>query len=260
MEKAVLAISKAQRCVIFTGAGMSKDSGIDTFRGGSGFWNGIFGNIALAYGGTPYGWSLTPGLVWSYFISNFYGPIAEAGPHNGFFALATLQKEKFKELDSFHVVTMNVDGYHQASGINASCVSEIHGTIRRYRCISCSNPIEIPNPLTSNPPKCSICQGYPRPDVTLFTEALPEAPWQKSCDIIRKMRKGDVMLVIGTSSVVYPAAYIPQFARDSGATIIEVNPETETPLKSMVDISIQGTALQILPELAKKIVDSDKDR
>merc|ERR1719189_2273701 len=96
-KAAVSAIAAARRCVVFSGAGASADSGIGTFRGAGGAWSGITGRLSLVWGGTPIGWRLTPGLVWSGFVTNFYGPIVEAKPHDGLFALAELQKHRLRD-------------------------------------------------------------------------------------------------------------------------------------------------------------------
>lgn len=255
MEKASNAIRSARRCMVFSGAGMSKDSGIDTFRGGKGLWNGLFGNIVLLYAGVPFGWNFTPGLVWRLFISNFYAPIAGATPHEGYYALNRLREARFSGLKCFHVATMNVDGFHQDSGVPESNVFEVHGTVRKFCCIQCRTSINIPDPIAvaSNPPRCE-CGGHPRPAATLFTESLPQKAWNGVETAVNQMTKGDVMLVVGTSSVVYPAAYIPQYASDRGVTIIEVNPDENTPIESLVDIKLKGTALDVLPELLKHVV------
>ena len=191
-------IHSAKRCVVFSGAGMSKDSGIDVFRGSgnSGFWNGIFGKFALIYGGTPFGWNWTPSYVWLYFINTFLAPIAAAEPHAGYYALFNMSTHASKPFD---VITMNVDGLHQASGFSEDHVIEVHGTLKRFRCISCANSISIPNPIsTSNtPPRCPLCKGFPRPDVTLFTESLPEVEWERAQQIISSLQPGDVMIIVG---------------------------------------------------------------
>jgi NAD-dependent SIR2 family protein deacetylase len=96
--------------------------GIDTFRGSGGLWSGLIGSTMLLYGGTPFGWNLTPGFTWSMFVRQFYTPIAAAKPHEGYFALNDISKKMFK--DEVHVITMNVDGLHQASGFSNSHVSE----------------------------------------------------------------------------------------------------------------------------------------
>lgn len=196
-------IAASNRCVVFSGAGMSKDSGIDVFRGtgNSGFWSGMLGKFALFYGGTPFGWNLTPGYVWSYFIDTFYAPIAVASPHKGYFALFHLSQLLKNEIE---IITMNVDGLHQASGYSEDHVCEVHGSLKRFRCIKCSAPITIPDPMAvaKSPPKCMICDGNPRPDVTLFTEALPEAAWAKAASLVQSMSNKDVMIIVGNEDNV----------------------------------------------------------
>ncbi len=130
---------------------------------------------------------------------------------------------------------MNVDGLHQLAGSNPDSVFEVHGTVRRFCCCKCRSPIIIPDPLLvkDNPPLCS-CGGYPRPDVTLFTEALPQEPWENAVDAVSLLRQEDVMIIVGTSSVVYPAASLPEMAKRRGCTLIEINPDDVTPLKQLV--------------------------
>jgi NAD-dependent deacetylase len=258
LEEAVRAILASKRCIVFTGAGMSADSGIDTFRsarGGNGFWSGLMGKAALLYGGTPLGWKVSPAYVWSQFIPMFLEPIYKAQPHEGYYALAELQRLCYRDHHSlFHVITMNVDGFHQQSGIDPFSVSEVHGTVRRFQCISCAKAIEIENPLetVSNPPRC-VCGGYPRPAVTLFFEGLPQGEWGQAVRAIRKLEPKDVVLVIGTSSVVYPAADLPEMGKNRGATVIEVNPDENTPLSSIVDIKLVGGAKDMLTALIAMI-------
>eukprot|EP01035_Chromulina_nebulosa_P019946 gene19946-25912_t len=233
-------ILKADRIVVFTGAGMSADSGIDTFRGSGGIWSGISGYFLLLYGGTPFGWNLTPSITWSMFIRSFYSNIINAKPHEGFYALTRLQTELFH--DNIEIITMNVDGLHQSSGFQSDLVYEVHGSIRRFRCSNCNSSIDIPN-VTTTAVKCPHCnRGYSRPDVTLFTESLPSDQWSKSIQAINKLTSSDVMLVIGTSSVVYPAAHLPNLAKKHGVTMIEVNPQEITPLHNLIDIHIKDKA------------------
>lgn len=200
IRNATQLIRSANKIVVYTGAGMSKDSGIDVFRGAgnSGFWSGLFGKFALVYGGTPLGWKLTPRYVWSYFITTFLAPIALAKPHAGHLALKSISDLLEKDMD---VITMNVDGLHQASGFREGSVCEVHGTLKRFRCILCATPIDIPDPMNEkeNPPTCARCNGYPRPDVTLFTEGLPGDAWSKASSLVTSLDKDDVMLMIGMS-------------------------------------------------------------
>eukprot|EP00927_Polykrikos_kofoidii_P039859 TRINITY_DN34164_c0_g2_i1.p1 TRINITY_DN34164_c0_g2~~TRINITY_DN34164_c0_g2_i1.p1 ORF type:complete len:264 (-),score=55.36 TRINITY_DN34164_c0_g2_i1:83-874(-) len=245
VEQAVEAIQHAKRCIVFSGAGASADSGIGTFRGEGGAWSGFTGAIKLAWGGTPFGWRWTPGLVWSRFVDEFYGPIAEAVPHDGLVALAELQQKRFGSRMSF--ITMNVDGLHQAAG--SEHVAEVHGSVKRFRCSSCDATAQPDLPLDpSNQPRCQVdhCGGRVRPDVTLFLESLPEDQFDAANEAIQSLSRGDVMLIVGTSSVVYPAADLPSVAKRRGATLIEFNLEMPTPLSSLVKIAVPGRAADTL--------------
>jgi NAD-dependent deacetylase len=166
-----------------------------------------------------------------------------------------MRREKFNE-GNFEVITMNVDGMHG----NEDYVHEVHGTVQRFRCIKCAHPIHISDVMESkaNPPKCGQCGGYPRPDVTLFTEALPQDEWLASLSAVRKLSEGDVLIIVGTSSVVYPAANLPVVAKRRGATLIEINPQENTPLADLVDIHLRGGAGDMLTDLADGVCKSAK--
>jgi NAD-dependent deacetylase len=210
---------------------MSADSGVATFRTSadgtpSGYWEGLRGKLALAAFGIPAGWSWFPETAWIKYLEEFYSPIANAAPNPGHFALAELEKIVTKEGKEFDIVTMNVDGYHQRAGNTK--VSEVHGTVTRHRCVKNGHPMDISQEYLSNfskkpIPKCAICNSTPRPDCVLFTESLPEDQWIEADRVSRRLKSRDVMIVIGTSSVVYPAASLPEIAAASGATIIECN-------------------------------------
>eukprot|EP00930_Biecheleria_cincta_P060301 TRINITY_DN45978_c0_g1_i1.p1 TRINITY_DN45978_c0_g1~~TRINITY_DN45978_c0_g1_i1.p1 ORF type:complete len:278 (-),score=33.30 TRINITY_DN45978_c0_g1_i1:23-856(-) len=251
VTSAVHAILAASRCVVFSGAGASADSGIGTFRGAGGAWSGITGTLALAWGGTPIGWRWTPGLVWSRFVKDFYGPIADAEPHDGLKALAQLQQQHFGA-SRMKFVTMNVDGLHQAAGSEE--VAEVHGSVMKFRCMKCEAPATVMPPLDARrQPRCQQddCSGRLRPDVTLFTESLPQEQWDAAYKAVRSLEQGDVMIVIGTSSVVYPAADLPAVAKRRRATLIEFNKDLPTPLSNLVDIAVCGRAVDML----RKVVD-----
>lgn len=251
MEEAVQALLRANRVIVFSGAGASADSGIGTFRGEGGAWSGFTGAIKLAWGGTPFGWRWTPGLVWSRFVSDFYGPIAAATPHDGLVALSELQRKRLGPRMSF--ITMNVDGLHQAAGSEG--VAEVHGSVTRFRCSSCEAPARPDLPLDpSNQPRCQGCGGRVRPDVTLFLEGLPEDQWDAATSAIASLSRGDVMLIVGTSSVVYPAANLPAMAKRRGAVLIEFNLELPTPLSNLVDITVAGRAAQTLRECVDRVL------
>lgn len=245
--RAAEVISRARRCVVFSGAGASADSGIGTFRGANGTWSGITGALYLAWGGTPIGWRLTPGLVWSRFVEIFYEPIAAARAHDGLVALAELQRQHFGGPQRMQFVTMNVDGLHQAAGSEA--VAEVHGSLARFCCMDCGAAASPELPLQPSPqPRCVLpdCKGRLRPDVTLFTESLPEDQWSTASRAVEALEEGDVMLVVGTSSVVYPAASLPSVAQQNGATLIEFNLELPTPISGLVHIAVPGKAAETL--------------
>jgi len=256
LDQAVAALCSARRCVVFSGAGASADSGIGTFRGTSGAWSGITGALALVWGGTPVGWRWTPGLVWSRFVEDFYGPIVAARPHDGHLALAELQQTMGSSAMRF--VTMNVDGLHQAAG--AQNVAEVHGSVRRFRCMACDVRVDPQLPLqASKQPRCE-CGGRVRPDVTLFTESLPDDQWEAAEEAVNALRRGDVMLIVGTSSVVYPAASLPEMAKARGATLIEFNLELPTPLSNLVDVAVQGRAAETLRACVDTVVRQGTNR
>jgi NAD-dependent deacetylase len=217
-----------------TGAGISAESGVPTFRGASGLWR-QFRPEQLA---TPEAFAQDPALVWKWYLWR-RRLIAEAEPNSGHHALAALEQAA----SGFSLVTQNVDGLHERAG-NRNIV-KLHGNIWRSRCLSCGSEnsderTEI-NPL---PPLCE-CGGILRPAVVWFGEGLPDGVWSAA---ERAVRSADVVLVIGTSAVVYPAAMLVPLAKQSGAKVIEVNPD-ETPASAIADASLRGPSGRILPEL-----------
>jgi NAD-dependent deacetylase len=158
---------------------------------------------------------------------------------------------------------MNVDGLHQASGSDPNHVHEIHGSIRKFRCGVCNvpmNDIITPDTISSKPIRCQNCKrGFARPDVTLFTESLPQSPWIEANRAVQGLGVGDVLLIVGTSSVVYPAAYLPEMAKQQGATLIEVNPSMETPLHKITDVHIPLGAADALVKLSEKIFECNSN-
>ena len=247
-DEAARLIKGARRLVVFTGAGMSADSGISTFRkaGASGLWSGLKGTLGLAFFGTPIGWKLTPGLAWSMYCKEFYGPIADAQPHVGHEALARLEQSRTGQME-MTVITMNVDGFHSRAG-NTNCV-EVHGTVERIICYE-HGAFPMPKGPDINPKKvrCPTCGARVRPDVVLFTESLPPDEWSRASAAVRSLQQGDVMLVIGTTGGVYPAAGLPERALRAGVSVIEVNKDP-SPISAHVDVYIEGRAAEIIPSL-----------
>ncbi len=227
-------LAAAARLVVTTGAGISAESGIPTFRGPGGLWR-RFRAEDLA---TPEAFRRDPRLVWEWYDWR-RGLIAQAAPNAGHLALVEMEQGR----DSFQLITQNVDGLHQRAG--SQRVIEVHGNIWRVRCIDCGTEnLNLETPLPQLPPRCP-CGGMLRPGVVWFGEDLPrtalETAWSAA-------EQGDLMLVVGTSSLVYPAAALPDIARRHGARIVEINPDP-TPLSDRADLSLRGSAAQILPRL-----------
>jgi NAD-dependent deacetylase len=231
------------------------------------------------------GWNWTPSFVWCRFVKDFYDPIVNAGPHSGHLALQELNDKG--GFDSFNYITMNVDGLHQSSGATNDQVAEVHGSVLKYRCMNCgkklsndyifsqsncdearscaeasdnandNNPQEHQEHRKLNPrkqPRCDACGGRARPDVTLFTESLPVDQWTKAIGMTRRLKRGDVLIVTGTSSVVYPAASLPEKAAFTGVTIIEFNKDFPTPLSPIAKICVEGKASETFPQFVQGVL------
>ena len=177
LAAAATVLAAAKRVVVLTGAGVSAESGIATFRGErSSVWSGVTGAVGLAVYGTPFGWGIAPGLGWKVFVKHFYAPIARAQPNAAHRALADLAGVRRRKATT--IVTQNVDGLHQAAGSAPETVHEIHGSVRRFRCVAHGHPVtpppealEVGGPV----PYCTAegCRSALRPDAVLFTENLP---------------------------------------------------------------------------------------
>ncbi len=220
--------------VALTGAGVSAESGVPTFRGEEGLWRD-FRPEELA---TPAAFQRDPKLVWEWY--NWRREmIAPCAPNAAHETLAQMEAE----LPDFCVVTQNVDGLHQVAGNER--VLELHGNIWRVRCETCVTSMENHRvPLPEIPPRCPACGGLLRPDVVWFGESLPQAVLEAAWEVAASCR---LMLVIGTSALVQPAASLPIIARQNGARLIEVNP-SETPLSSHAHEVLRGPAAELLPD------------
>ncbi len=238
IKSVVDALLKARHVAVLTGSGISAESGIPTFRGADGLWK-KFRAEELA---TPEAFRKRPQLVWEWYAYRRQ-IISSAGPNPGHFALAEMQRW----FPQFTLITQNVDGLHQAAGSEG--VLELHGNIFIDRCASCGReesvmgrPIQM-----SGPPKCS-CGGLIRPGVVWFGESLPAGVLEKA---MAAARSAEVFFSIGTSALVYPAAALPEMAGESGAMVVEINPET-TPLSGRVDVSLRASAASVLPKIVEK--------
>lgn len=254
LEKCARIVAGARRIVCFTGAGMSAESGIGTFRGGSGLWSGALGYLVLGWFGTPIGWKWTPGFAWSQYIDKFYNPIRDAQPNDGHRALARLQDI----CPEMSIVTQNVDGLHQRAGSDPKRVFEVHGTVLRSRCVAHGHIYDFNGEmnLPRNSPTCRVkgCRSTLRPDCVLFTEGLPMDPWMGAQLATQSLGPGDAMIIVGTSAQVYPAAGLPEVASRCGATLIDVNLE-RTNFASLRNYEyLGGTAATSLPALVDRVM------
>jgi len=237
IKRAAQILHQAQRIVCLTGAGVSAESGVATFRDAqTGLWS-HFDPQQLA---SQAGFAKDPGLVWRWYMARLQ-TVEKAKPNPGHLALARLEKLT----PSFTLITQNVDDLHERAGCHS--VLHLHGRITHFRCNSCGAEHDLQNRdrLRSSPPTCEQCGGLVRPDVVWFGESLPT----RVADLAwRAAERSEVVLVIGTSGIVYPAAQLPTVAQQRGATVIDVNP-VSTPISEMADLFLQGTSGEILPQV-----------
>lgn len=239
IKEAKAIIDNASSITVLTGAGISAESGIPTFRGEDGLWR-KFRSEELA---TQEAFQRDPKLVWEWYDWR-RGLVKEAMPNPGHYALVNLENEK----TNFTLVTQNIDGLHQLTG-NRNII-EMHGNLWQIRCTRCGVVEENHDvPLKEIHPKCKNCDALGRPNVVWFGEMIPMSIID---NILIAIDKCQVMLIVGTSGIVEPAASMGLVAKHTGKTVIEVNLET-TPNSSHYDISILGKSGEILPMLCSGV-------
>lgn len=233
-------LREASHVVAFSGAGLSAESGLGTFRGADGLWT-QFRPEELA---SPEGFSRHPSRVWDWYLSR-YRAIAAADPNPGHRAIASWAPR----FPSLTIVTQNIDGLHQRAG--SDDVLELHGSLLRARCSRCDRPLPMAEVVgwPGSPPACDDCGGKLRPDVVWFGEILPE---EVLAAAIAGTEESDVFVAVGTSATVYPAAGLIELAYRQRALVIEINPE-ETTLSSLAGLCLRGPAGQELPRLTEAI-------
>jgi NAD-dependent deacetylase len=240
IKKAAKDLAKSKKVIALTGAGISVESGIPPFRGKGGIWEKIdpmeFAHIDS--------FMRDPAKVWDILIREMKDVIENAKPNKAHIGLAKL--EEFGILNT--IITQNVDGLHQLAG--NTDVIEFHGTFALQRCLDCEKKIETSKvSIKEIPPKCE-CGGILRPDCVFFGEMIPYDNLLRSGKISREC---DIMLVVGTSAVVYPASNIPVVAKESGAMIIEINPENTPLTGSISDYIIRGNAGEIMKAIVSEV-------
>lgn len=224
-------IGNAKKIIFVTGAGISQESGIPTFRGKDGLWRN-YDAMKLA---TIDAFYENPKLVWEWYNERRRNIFA-AQPNEGHNAIAEL--EKYAKVV---VLTQNIDGLHQKAG--STEVLELHGSIIKIKCSVCNFRDEILTEFSEIPPLCN-CGNILRPDVVWFGESLPHDVWQKA---VISASEGDLMVIVGTSLVVSPANILPIYAKQNDAVLIEINPE-KTEMSSEMDLTIRSTSALTLPE------------
>ncbi|MCS6296908.1 MAG: NAD-dependent deacylase [Nitrospira sp.] len=227
-------LSAAQSVTVLTGAGISADSGVPTFRGADGLWR----NFRAEDLATPEAFARDPRLVWEWY--NWRRElIATKRPNPAHEAVAAME-QRFKR---FWLITQNVDGLHRDAGSRQ--LSEIHGNIWMVRCTQCRKMLENRAVPITILPLCPSCGGLLRPHIVWFGESLEEEDLERSA---AALQRSDVCLIVGTSGLVYPAAGFGAIAKQAGAYIVEINLDS-TPQSSLADATLQGRARDLVPLL-----------
>ena len=235
VDRARRLLGEAEHVVVLTGAGVSAESGVPTFRDAqTGLW-AQFDPQKLA---TPAAFRRNPKLVWDWYAWR-RKLVAKAEPNAGHRALAVLEGR----VSDFALITQNVDGLHRRAG--SRNVVELHGNIGRVKCSRENTIVEHWTEVGDEVPRCAGCGALLRPDVVWFEETLPPDALQAAEDAARRCQ---ILLVVGTSAEVYPAAALPAYAKSAGATIVEINPNP-TPLSDAADYVLRAPAGAVLPAL-----------
>jgi NAD-dependent deacetylase len=231
------------RIAVLSGAGISAESGVPTFRDDK---NGLWAEFDPYELSSVHGWQQNPARVWGWYLWRHH-LVGRVEPNDGHRAVASWQDHA-----EVTVVTQNVDDLHERAG--SAPVHHLHGSLFDFRCAACDSPYtgELPEmaepAIELEPPTC-VCGGLIRPDIVWFGEQLPDGPWHRA---VEASATADVLVVVGTSGIVYPAAGLPDLALARGAVVIEVNPEP-TPLSASATVTVRETASQALPKLLQQL-------
>jgi len=240
IHSATSLIRSSRHLVAFTGAGISVESGVPPFRGPDGLWSSYDPKyLELSY------LHRHPEKCWRILKEIFYEHFAKAQPNEAHRVLARLEQRGLLKA----VITQNIDNLHQIAG--SQRVIEIHGNTRDLVCLSCAATVAAnPGILGDLPPKCT-CGGVLKPDCIFFGEEIPQTAWLESK---REIEAADVVIVVGSTGEVYPAASLPHQAAGNGARIVEINPKESNFTHTITDLFIAlpaGTALARIEEFLK---------
>ncbi|NLG74514.1 MAG: NAD-dependent deacylase [Chloroflexi bacterium] len=231
------ALRSARHIAVLTGAGVSAESGVPTFRDAQ---TGLWAKYDLEELATPQAFQRSPRLVWEWYAWR-RELVAAARPNPGHYALVEMENRA----PNFTLITQNVDQLHQQAGSRR--VIELHGSLWRTKCSREGRVVESWPETGDVPPRCPHCSDLLRPDVVWFGEALPE---RELMEAFAAAQQCDVFIAAGTSAIVQPAASLPLLAARSGAVLVEVNPQ-ETPLTGEADYFLQGPSGSVLPALVQ---------
>lgn len=242
VTEAARLLRSARSLAVLTGAGVSAESGVPTFRDAqSGHW-ARFDPETLA---SPRGFDADPGLVWRWYMERLRG-VEQARPNPGHAALAALES-RFGE--QFLLITQNVDDLHERAGTRR--IVHLHGNIARFHCRACGEPHELSpaDRAAALPPRCAVCSAFVRPGVVWFGEMLPVEALQRAETWVRA---ADLTLVVGTSGLVYPAADLPFVALRAARSVIDINPD-RGPVSAAATLHLPGPSGVLLPLLVEQL-------
>lgn len=236
LQKAVEAIKKSNYNIAFTGAGISVESGIPPFRGENGIWSRYDPNtleIGFFYENPKESWEVIKQLFY-----DFFGDAQSNLAHQ---VLAEMEQDGMLEC----IITQNIDNLHQQAG--SKLVHEFHGNSQQLVCVACKSYYDSSDiDLEKLPPRCNKCNGLIKPDFIFFGEGIPPKAYENSVDAATQ---AEVVIIVGSTGEVMPAAQMPYHAKQNGATIIEVNPGVSNFTNSITDIYLEGKATEVLEEL-----------
>ena len=232
-------LRKAERVAALTGAGVSQESGLRTFRDAQ---TGLWAQYKPTDLASPEAFERDPKLVWDWYAWRREA-IKGVRPNPGHYALVDMARH----IPDFSLITQNVDGLHRMAG--SPRIIELHGNLQRVKCSSCGQLAEVWEEADGDVPRCESCGGMLRPDVVWFGESLPRPELEAAVEAARSCH---VFFSIGTSGLVQPAAALAHAARNRGAVLVEINAEP-TPITEKVDFAIHGKSGEILPALVQAI-------
>ncbi|PIE68944.1 MAG: RNA polymerase subunit sigma [Deltaproteobacteria bacterium] len=240
LEDVASRLQQSRHCVVFTGAGISVESGIPPFRGTDGLWSQYDPTcLDISF------FHAHPREAWKAIREIFYDFMGTARPNKAHQGIAALEQQGLVKA----VITQNIDNLHQEAG--STTVYEYHGTTRTLSCLGCGTTIDAAQAdLQVLPPRCGKCGQVMKPDFVFFGEAIPEEPARLS---MQHTNKADCMLIIGTTGEVMPACLLPRMAHENGCFMVEINTQPSAYTKDITDVFLQGKAGEVVSQLVEAV-------